>query len=210
MLGGQEVVLHEPFDLLQAGMFGVAEPHRDLALDVERQTLLGAAAEEMHVAADRPQEIFAAAEHVVFVAIEHAAVDQFLRLAHAVDVFGDPEQGVQVAQAALAVFDVGLDQVARLSGAAVPLFTLGELCGDELRRRSLHHLLVEPGNEFAVERGIAEQQAQFQQRRADGHVGLGLADAFGDRSGGVTDFLPHVPQAIEQGLDDRFPHAVCL
>ena len=112
MLGGQEVVLHEAFDVLQAGMLGVAEPHRDIALDVERQPLFGAPAEEMHVAADRPQKVLATAEHVVFVAVEHAAIDQFLRLAHAIDVFRDPEQRVQIAQSALAVLDVGLDQIA--------------------------------------------------------------------------------------------------
>ena len=112
MLGGEEVVLHEALDVLQAGMRGVAQPHRDLALDVERQPLLGAAGEEMHVAADRPQEVLAAAEHLVFLAIEHAAFDQFLGLAHAIDVFGDPKQRMQVAQATLAVLDVGLDQVA--------------------------------------------------------------------------------------------------
>ena len=54
------------------GWLGVAEPHRDLALDVEGQPLLGAAGEEMHVAAHRPEEILAAAEQLVFVAVEHA------------------------------------------------------------------------------------------------------------------------------------------
>ena len=94
------------------GMLGVAEPHRDLALDVERQPLFGAAGQEVHVAADRPEEVLAAAEQLEFLAIEHAAVDQFLEVAHAVDVFGDPEQRVQVAQTAFAVLDVGLDQIA--------------------------------------------------------------------------------------------------
>ncbi len=65
------------------------------------------------------------------------------RLAHAIDVFGDPEQRVQVAQAALAVLDVGLDQIARLAGAAVALLALGELGGDEFGAGALHHLLVE-------------------------------------------------------------------
>ena len=107
IFGGEEIMLHEAFDVPEARMRGVAEPHRDLALDVERQPLLGAPGEEVHVAAHRPEKVLAAAEHVVFVAVEHAALDQFLRLAHAIDVFGDPEQRVQVAQAALAVLDVG-------------------------------------------------------------------------------------------------------
>ena len=101
VLGDQEVVLHEALDVLQAGMFGVAEPHGDLALDVERQALLGAAHEKMHVAADRPEKILAAAEQLVFVLVEDAALDQLVGLAHAVDVFGNPEQRVQIAQARL-------------------------------------------------------------------------------------------------------------
>ena len=204
MLGGEEIVLHEAFDIFQAGMLGVTEPHRDLALDVEGKTLLGAAAEEVHVAADRPQEILAAAKHVVFVAIEHLAIDQFLGLAHAIDILGDPEQRVQVAQPALAVFHVRLDQIARLAGAAMTFFALGELGGDELRRRSLHDFLFEARGQFARRGGVAEQMPRFQQRGADGHVGLGLADAFADRARGVADLLPHVPQAIEQGFGDRF------
>ena len=203
VLGDEEVVLHEALDVAQTRMLGVAEPHRDLALDVERQALLGAAGEEMHVAADRPEEILAAAEQPVFVAVEHAALDQFLRLAHAVDVFGDPEQRVQVAQSALAVLDVGLDEIARLAGAAVTLLALGELGGDEFRRRSLHHLLVEARRQLAVERGVAEEVARFQKRGADGHIGFGLADAFVDRTRRVTDLEAHVPQAIEQSLGHR-------
>ena len=64
VLGDQEVVLHETLDVLLARMRGVAEPHRDLALDVERQPLLGAPGEEVHVAAHRPEEILAAAEQI--------------------------------------------------------------------------------------------------------------------------------------------------
>ncbi len=109
---------------------------------------------------------------------------------------------MQIAQAALAVLDVGLDQIARLAGAAMALLALGELGGDEGRRRSLHHLLVEPRRELVKKLGVAEQITHFEQRGADGHVGFGLADAFGDRTRGVADLQSHVPQAIEQ----RFGH----
>ena len=204
MFGDQEVMLHEALDIAQAGPRGVAEPHRDIALDVERQPFLGAAGDEMHVAADRPEKVLAAAEHAVFVAVEHAALDQFLRLAHAIDVFGDPEQGVQVAQPAFAVFDIGLDQIARLAGAAMALVALGELGGDEFGRGALRHFLVEPRRHFVVELLVAEHEPRLQERGADRHVGLGLADAFVDRTRRMADLQPHVPQAIEQRFGDRF------
>ncbi len=43
VLGDQEIVLHEAFDILHAGMRGIAQPDRDLALQVERQPLFGSA-----------------------------------------------------------------------------------------------------------------------------------------------------------------------
>ena len=196
-------MLHEALDIPHAGMRRVAEPHRDLALDVEGEPLLGAAGDEMHVAAHRPEEILGAAEHLEFLAVEHAALDQLLGLAHAVDVFGDPEQRVEVAQPALAVLHVRLDQIARLAGAAQPLLALGKLGGDELRRGAAHDLLVEARDELVEQRAVAEQVARLEQRGADGHVGLGLADALVDRARRVADLEPHVPQAIENALGDR-------
>ena len=184
-------------------MLGVAEPHRDLALDVERQPLLGAAGEEVHVAADRPQEVLAAAEQLELLGVEHAALGQLLDVADAVDVLGDPEQRVQVAQPALAVLDVGLDQIARLAGAAVALLALGELGGDEFRRGALHDGLVEARHQLVEQLAVAEQEARFQQRGADRHVRLGLADALVDRARGVTDLEAEIPQAIEDRLGDR-------
>ena len=202
VLGDQEVVLHEAFDILHAGMRGVAEPDRDLALHVERQPLFGAAGDEMQIAAHRPQEIGAAAEGAVFLRVEHAALDQLVGLAHAVDIFRDPEQRVQVAQAALAVLDVGFDQIARLPGAAVPLLALGELGGDEFGRGALHHFLVEARDQFVVERLVAGQEPRLEDRGADRHVAARLPDRFVDRARGVADLQSHVPQAIQNGFRD--------
>jgi hypothetical protein len=197
-------VLHEALDVLHAGMAGVAEPYRHLALDVERQPLLRALGDEVHVAADRPEEILAAAERAVFLRVEHAVLDQLTGLAHAVDVFRDPEQRVQVAQAALAVLHVRLHQVARLAGAAVPLLALGEFCGDELRGGALHDLLVEARDQFVIERAVADQVARLQHGGSDGHVGARLPDRLVDRSRGMADLQPHVPETIKNGFGDRF------
>src|SRR5262247_2752650 len=100
-------------------MLGVAEPHRDLALNVEGQPLLRPAGQEMHVTAHGPEEIAAAAEPAVFARVVDAVRDELLAVAHAIDIFGDPVERVQVALPAFAVLDVGLDQITRLAGAAV-------------------------------------------------------------------------------------------
>ncbi len=66
VLGDQEIVLHEALDGALAGARAIAEPLGDRALQVEAQPLLGAAGEEMQVAAHRPQELLAAAEQLEF------------------------------------------------------------------------------------------------------------------------------------------------
>src|SRR5260370_699069 len=90
VLGDQEIMLHEAFDILHAGMLGISEPDGDLALHVERQPLFGAAGEEMDIAADRPQEIGAAAEGAVFLPVDHPASNRLIGLAHAAPIFPDP------------------------------------------------------------------------------------------------------------------------
>ena len=84
------------------------------------------------------------------------------------------------------------------------LLALGELGGDEFRRRALHDFLFEARGQLGVKLGIAEQIARLQERGADRHIGLGLPYAFVDRTRRMADLQPHVPQAIEQRLGDRF------
>ena len=109
---------------------------------------------------------------------------------------------MQIAQSALAVLDVGFDQIARLPGAAVAFFALGELGGDEFGSGALHDVLVEPGDQFVIERLVAGQKPRLQDRGADRHVAARLADAFVDRARGVADLQSHVPQTIENGFRD--------
>ncbi len=99
LLGDEEIVLHEALDPVEAGAVDVAEPLRDHPLLIERQPLLRAAGDEMQLAAHPPQELLAAAEQPVLLAREQAGFHEFGGFAHAVDVFGDPEQRVEVAQA---------------------------------------------------------------------------------------------------------------
>ena len=143
VLGDQEIVLHEPFDVGLAGARRIAELAGDRPLHVEAQALLGAAGEEMQAAAHRPQEFLAAAEQREFARREQAGRDEFMRVLDAIDVFRDPEQRVEVAQAALALLDVGLDEIARRARPLHPLLALGELGGDEFRRGLGDDLLVE-------------------------------------------------------------------
>jgi len=61
---------------------------------------------------------------------------------------------------------------------------------------------VEARHQLLEQLLVAEQEARLQDRGADRHVRLGLADALVDRARGVADLQPEIPQAIK----DRFGH----
>ena len=142
VLAMQEVVLHEALDAAAARPVVVAQARGDLALQVEGQPLLGAAGEVVEVAAHRPQEVLGALEVARLLLGEHALADQLAGLVDAIEIFGDPEQRVQVAQPALALLDVGLDDVARIAHALVALVALGELGLDEVAAVAGQELLA--------------------------------------------------------------------
>ena len=202
ILGDQEIVLHETLDRRQAGMALVAEPVGDIALDVEMQPLLGLAGQEMHVAAHRPQEILGLLELVELVAREHTLRDQFFHGTLTVEIFADPEQGLQIAQAALAVLDVGLDQIAAFTTLAMPFVALGKLGLCIFGAGIAHHFAVEAGDQLVAKRFFAPDEARFQNGGADRHVGARQPQAFLDVAGGVADLQPHVPQHVEHVFDD--------
>jgi len=173
----------------------------DRPLDVEAQALLGAAGEKVQAAAHRPEKFLAAAEQGELARGEDAGRDQVVRVPHAVHVFRDPEEGVEVAQAPLAFLQVRLDQVARRAGALDPLLPFGELGRDEFGRRLGDDLLVKARPQRLEQLVVAGHKPRFDQRGADRHVGARLSQAFVDRSGGVADLLLEVPQHVEQRFD---------
>ena len=117
-------------------------------------------------------------------------------------MLGEPVQGVQVAQAALAVLDVGLDQIARGAGAGVAGVLLLELGIDERPHARLQHVLAEAALELGEQLLIAEDQARVEQRGADGHVGARQPHALIDGARGVADLEAEIPEQIEHVLGD--------
>ncbi len=122
--------------------------------------------------------------------------------AFAVEILADPEQRLQVAQPALAVLDVRLDEVAAFADLAVALVALGELGLRIFGAGALHHFLVEAVDQLVAERPVAPHVAGFQDRGADRHVGARQPQALVDVAGGVADLQPHVPQHVEHVFDD--------
>ncbi len=115
ILRDQEIVLHEALDAARASVVGIAHQPPDLALAIKGQPVLGATGEEVQMAPHRPQEILRPREALRLLGRQHLQTDELVDVVDAVDVFRDPEQGMEIAQAALALLDVGLDEVARIA-----------------------------------------------------------------------------------------------
>src|SRR5271165_3525373 len=161
ILGDQEIILHEALDPAALRIIGVAHPPPDFALQVEGEALLGAASEVMEMAADRPQKALGVVETRRFLGRQHAQLDKPADIVGAVDVFGDPEQRVQVSEPAFAFLDVWLELVAAVADALVPRVALGELAFDELRRGTAHDVGIKALLEISEERLLATQIARL-------------------------------------------------
>ena len=180
----------------------IAEPLGHRLLHVEAEPLLGPVGEEVQLATHRPEEALAAAEAPIFVPVEHAGLDELGLCLVGIEMLGEPVQRVQVAQAAFAVLDVGLDEIARGAGAGMADILLGELRLDEGARIAFQHLLAEAMLKIGEQRLVAEDQARIEQRGADGHVGMAEAHALIDIARGVADLEAEIPEQIEHVFGD--------
>ena len=155
----------------------------DARLILEAQPLLGAAGEQVQMAAHRPEEALGAIEAAELGGGQQPGADQVGRTLDAVDIFADPVERVEVAQSALAVLDVGFDDVAAVAHADVPLVALGELGGDEFGRGAGDHLLAETGHGEVEKPVVAPQPARLEESGADRHVLFGERDQLARPSG---------------------------
>ena len=208
--GDQEIAAHEALDAGLQG-FGAPVPHGaveishppgDLRLEVEGQALLRPAGGVVQVRAHRPEEVEGAEEGFQLPRGELLQPDELGGTIGRMQILGDPEQSVQVPEAALALLDIGLDHVAGGAGPGVAVVPLLQLGGHEFGPGSLGHVLAEPAAQIGAQGLVPGEVARLQQGRADGVVLPRQADAFLDGAGGVTDLEAQIPQGVEHVLDD--------
>ena len=120
----------------------------DLALEIESQPVFGAVGQGVEVAAHCPEEVLGPPEGAVFAGREQPNIDELAGIAHLVDVLADPVERVEIAQAALALLHVGLDDIAAVAQPLVALGPLAQLFTDELALGSLGHFAPEPALGF--------------------------------------------------------------
>src|SRR5690606_11197919 len=124
--GHQEVVAHEAFDGGGARAVRVSEARRDLALEVEGEAVVGAAREIVEIAAHGGEEIVRLDEAAGGIVVDNAGGCELADIGDAVEVLRDPEEGVEIAQAALVFLDVRFEAVARIAQLLVAFVALGE------------------------------------------------------------------------------------
>ncbi len=181
---------------------GETHPSGEFRLHVERQAFLRAADDIMELTAHVPQERLRLLEGLVFVAAEHVVVDKIGGVVDVVKIFSDPIERLQVAQAALALLDVGLDEIAAFALALVALAALGQFGRDEILARAGRHFRPEAFAQFVVKIHVAPKVAGFEKGGADRDVLLGEPDAFAERARRMTDLQPQIPQHVQDEFDD--------
>ena len=127
-------------------------------------------------------------------------VEQFVERAGVELALGHPRDGLDVAQAARAGFDVGLQVVGRVVGLGVPFLLLGHLGfevgldrPDALGRHGIAHL--------REQLRVAGQQPRLHQRGHHADVGGTFLGAFVDGAHAVADLEIDVPQEGHQPFD---------
>ena len=117
----------------------------------------------------------------------------------------DPSSRMDIAQASLAVFHVGLQEINRSSIALVPQAILLEFFLDESMHSPLDQPVFHRLAKLLIEVVITAEVARVQQRGFHFHVDGRQTDGFFHGAGGVTYLESSVPQGVEQllghGLD---------
>ena len=197
----QEVASHEPLHRRLVAASAPAHAPRHLRLAVERQLLLGPPGQQVQVDAHPPQEVESLVKGPPLPRGQQRVHDGRAKPAFRRQRPRDPEQGVEVAQAALAVLDVGLDLVAdgaRLFVARGPLLQLG---GDEGPGIGAPRHVAEACDQQVRQPGVPRQRPRLQQGGAHRHVRARQRQRLVHRPEGRADLEPQVPQHVQHMAD---------
>ena len=165
VLRHQEVAPHEAFDGPMKIGIGVAQPLGELRLHIEGKPFFGPAGEIVQMTAHRPQEGFRLLEGLEFVFGEDAVMDEIARIFHAIKIFADPIERLQIAQPAFAVLDIGLDQIAAFALALMAFVALGELGFDEILAVAGRDVAPEFLAQFIVKLAVAPTESALPKAR---------------------------------------------
>lgn len=199
-LGGPVVAPHQRLARLALRFAHVAEARGHRGLQVEHQPVLAPVGDHVQPRADQRQQRLVALDLLRLEGRGQAVARQVVPAAAEARGLGDPEDGLQVAQAARRFLAVGLERVGRVVELLVPVPHLLRL-GDEEGLRVDHRAeaLAEGGEQLLV----ARDQPRLEQRGLDRDVLLGLGQAFLDGAHARADLQAGVPALADEGLEPR-------
>ena len=157
-------VHRRPDDAAAIARVGV-EHRRDRLLQREAQVILASARGRVHQDAHPHQPLDAAVNACASRPVITPMRQQLLRIGRAEAGLRRPATDAEIAQAARAVLQIGLEQEDRVAEAAVAFLLLGAQARHEVLRRGLGDARAEGGQELVGQRPIAGQEARVEQRR---------------------------------------------
>ncbi len=204
-LGGAVIALHQLLARAARRRVGEAQLARERRLQVEHQAILAAIREVVQPYAQAADEALVP-RHGARFRHRHQIVPRELAPAAAVACRArDPQDRLEITQAAGALLDVRLEVVRRVVILEVALLLLQRL---RLVERARIERLREKAAELLRQPPRARQVAVLEEARAHGHVGRHLARAFLDRAHGVRELEADVPERGEEALERRGPGRV--
>ncbi|MPM93911.1 hypothetical protein SDC9_141053 [bioreactor metagenome] len=156
----------------------------------------------MQLGSDQEQQGFVALDLLHFKRRGKAGFGHFVPVAAKAGGACGPADELQIAQPAGRFLAVGLQRVGRVLVLVMALSHLERL-GDEKCARV--HLLVVTLLKIGKYRGVAAQQARFEQRGLHRHIGGRFAQAVADGTHAGADLQARVPATADEGLDGGTP-----
>ena len=153
-----EVLLHKDFDSTSSGFVLIAHAFCDHDLHVKAQLLHRAFRQKMQMRAGGPEEILGAGKELKFVLRKQPQSNQFAHVIHVIDIFRDPKERLQVAQAAFTFFHIGFDHIARAL-FDVTRIAFGQLGFDELPFAAFEQISFQFRGQLLAQRCVACQKS---------------------------------------------------
>ena len=119
-------------------------------------------------------------------------------------IFADPIEGLQVAKPPLALFHIGLNDIAAVAHPFVTRIAFGQFLAQELLLRAAHDIAPKALRAFVIKRFVTPDIAPLKLGRADRQILFAHADCIADCAAGMTNFQAQIPQQIEHCLDHLF------
>ena len=197
-----KVVAHEGLAAAQDVFLRIVQLVGDLHLLAHHDHVGGALVQVVQLGADAEEKVVGAVELAALGFVDEFFLHEPGGGLHALLEKADPQKVLVVAQAAAAVLDVRLLHIDGAPEFLVALRLVGHALGDVFVHMAGHAFRHKGGAELREKPRVPGDETRLEQCGFREHVAVGMLHRVGDGAGGVADFEAHVPQHVEDDLDD--------